>query len=202
MPELDPRNLQLILLDRDGVINYDSPDYIKSADEWQPIPGALEAIVAMQKQFRVAVCTNQSGLGRGLFDTATLAGIHAKLQQHLSAAGGTPIDIFFCPHHPDDGCSCRKPASGLLDAAMQAYAIDATTTVFAGDSTRDLEAAKRAGCHPVLLLTGNGRKALESLKTNPPAESLTSHRTPPSTGVQQPLVFDDLAAMAKHLLGR
>ena len=147
---------QLILLDRDGVINFDSPDYIKNPDEWQAIPGALDAIAAMQRQFTVAVCTNQSGIARGLFDEDTLAAIHDKLNAQLIAHGGQPLDVFYCPHHPQDHCPCRKPEPELLSCAMQAYEILPQATVYAGDSEKDLLAAVNAGCRGALILTGNG----------------------------------------------
>ena len=147
---------QLVLLDRDGVINVDSPDYIKSPEEWHPISGAMQAIVQLQRHVTVAVCTNQSGVGRGLFDEDTLAAIHQKLNDALIASGGRPLDVFYCPHHPDDGCPCRKPQPGLLECAMQAYGIAPDATVYAGDSAKDLQAAANAGCHSALILTGNG----------------------------------------------
>ena len=145
-----------MLLDRDGVINFDSPDYIKNPDEWQPIPGALEAIAQLQRHVRVAVCSNQSGVGRGLFDEATLSRIHDKLNAQLSAHGGKAVDVFYCPHHPDDGCPCRKPAPELLTRAMQAYAAAPAATLYAGDSEKDLLAAANANCRAALMLTGNG----------------------------------------------
>ena len=190
-----------MLLDRDGVINFDSPDFIKSADEWHPIPGALEAIAALQARFQVAVCTNQSGLGRGLFDEAALADIHARLQEGLAAAGGRPMDVFFCPHHPDEGCGCRKPLPGLLEAALDAHDTSAETTVFAGDSSRDLEAAVNAGCHPVLLLSGNGQRTLEKLEEKLKTSQSTGRRERRDL-LQTAAVFDDLRAFADHLLGR
>ncbi len=189
-----------MLLDRDGVINFDSPDFIKSAEEWRPIPGALEAIAALQARFKVAVCTNQSGLGRGLYDEAALADIHARLQDDLAAAGGSPLDVFFCPHHPDDGCSCRKPQPGLLEAALSTYGAAAAETVFAGDSRRDLEAAVNAGCHPVLLMSGNGQRTLENLETSQ-STNLKSPEDEESL-LQATSVYQDLRAFADHLLAR
>ncbi len=200
MSALDSTHLRLVLLDRDGVINFDSPDFIKSPEEWRPIPGALEAIAALQARFKVAVCTNQSGLGRGLYDEAALADIHARLQDDLAAAGGRPLDVFFCPHHPDDGCSCRKPQPGLLEAALNTNGAAAAETVFAGDSRRDLEAAVNAGCHPVLLLSGNGQRTLENLKTSQPT-NLKSHEGAESL-LQATSVYQDLRAFADHLLAR
>ena len=190
MSEIDNTNLQLILLDRDGVINFDSPDFIKSADEWQPIPNAPEAIARLQTTYQVAVCTNQSGLARGYLNESTLGAIHDKLQDAILACGGKAVDIYFCPHGPDDGCSCRKPKPGLLDAAMAAGDISPKATLFAGDSMRDLEAGSAAGCTPVLLLSGNGKKTREKLETSI------------LTGSDAIATFDDLAALADHLLKR
>lgn len=174
--------LRLILLDRDGVINHDSEQFIKHPDEWQPIPGALSAIAALQESYRVAVCTNQSGVGRELYDLATLDAIHNKMLDGIQAAGGTPLDIFFCPHLPDAGCACRKPKPGLLTEAMTAYGCAGQETVMVGDSERDLLAARGAGCEPVLVLTGHGAKT----------------RDTPS-GKDTPLVFDSLLAFAQAL---
>jgi D-glycero-D-manno-heptose 1,7-bisphosphate phosphatase len=151
-------SLQLILLDRDGVINEDSPDFVRSADQWQPIPEALDAIVMLQKNFAVAVCTNQSGIGRGYFDVATLLQMHEKMNSLIKAAGGVPVDVFFCPHKPDEGCDCRKPKPGLLQTAMAAQNHCAADTLYVGDSEKDLLAAEAIGCHASLVLTGKGRQ--------------------------------------------
>ncbi len=159
-------SLRAFLLDRDGVINFDSDAFIKSAQEWRPIPGALEAIATLQQHFEVAVCTNQSGLGRGLLSDADLAEINGRMIEELIRAGGRPLDIYFCPHLPDDECHCRKPAPGLLHAAMQPMGVTPDQVVFVGDSVRDLQAADNAGCHAALVLTGNGAKTLEESKTS------------------------------------
>jgi len=148
--------LQLVLLDRDGVINRDSADYIKSAEEWQALPGALEAIAELQKHFQVVVCSNQSGIGRGLFDEAALAQIHDKMNTQLRELGGQALDVFYCPHHPNDRCRCRKPSPELLNLAMQSFGVRPEATVYAGDSEKDLIAAANADCHSALILTGNG----------------------------------------------
>jgi len=116
---VNSKNLNLILLDRDGVINMDSPDFIKNPDEWQPLPNAIAAIVQLQRQFKVAICTNQSGISRGLLSEDTLAAIHAKLNDLVQSSGGNRLPVFYCPHHPDDNCPCRKPQPGLLQAAIQ-----------------------------------------------------------------------------------
>lgn len=154
--------LKLILLDRDGVINIDSPDFVKSPTEWHALPGAIEAIVTLQERFTVAVCTNQSGIGRALFDESTLAAIHTKLNTCISDSGGDAIDIFYCPHHPDAGCTCRKPHPELLQHAMRAHGSDPQTTLYVGDSEKDLLAADRAGCKSALVLTGNGSTTINS----------------------------------------
>ena len=155
-------SLALILLDRDGVINEDSPDFIRSADAWQPIPGAIDAIVMLQQSFAVAVCTNQSGIGRGHFDVATLLEMHEKMNKLIEDAGGDPIDVFFCPHKPDAGCDCRKPKPGLLQTAMAAQNHRAADTLYVGDSEKDLLAAAAVGCHASLVLTGKGQQTLST----------------------------------------
>jgi D-glycero-D-manno-heptose 1,7-bisphosphate phosphatase len=159
--------VSLIILDRDGVINYESNAYIKSPEEWQALPGSLAAIAALNRAgFQVVVATNQSGLARGLFNRATLEAIHAKLARELAAEGGELAGIFFCPHHPDDHCSCRKPKPGLFWQIREKYPVDFSTVFFVGDSSTDLEAAKNAGCKPLLVLTGNGQRTLaEHAKT-------------------------------------
>jgi len=156
----------LIILDRDGVINVDSPDYIKSPEEWHPIPGSLEAIAKLnQAGFKVAVATNQSGLGRGYYTLSILEQIHQKMHVALAALGGHIDMITFCPHNPEDNCDCRKPKPGLIHQIASHFNIDLRNAkVFAiGDSLRDLEAAKTAGCEPVLVLTGNGQKTLNNM---------------------------------------
>lgn len=151
-----------IILDRDGVINYDSEEYIKSPDEWQPIPGSLEAIARLNKAgYRVLIVTNQSGIARGLYDVAMLHKIHEKLTQELSAVGGAIEAIFFCPHHPDDNCLCRKPNTGLIKQIASRYALHLPDTFFIGDSYGDMKAAINAQCRPLLVLTGNGNDTLQ-----------------------------------------
>lgn len=156
-----PRN-KLIILDRDGVINQDSPEFVKSPDEWVALPGALEAIAKLnQAGFRVVIATNQSGLGRGLFDAATLNAIHGKLKTQLAKVGGTVDGIFICPHTPEHGCDCRKPLPGLFHAIAQRFDADLKGVPAVGDSLRDLQAAHAAGCAPLLVRTGNGPKTLK-----------------------------------------
>lgn len=141
-----------IILDRDGVINYDSNEYIKSAEEWQAIPGSLEAIAQLNRVgFKVYIATNQSGLARGLFDLETLNEIHNKFHHELASVGGCIEAIVFCPHHPDQKCSCRKPKPGLLHKIANDFQVPLKQTYFIGDSLTDVEAAWTAGCLPILI---------------------------------------------------
>lgn len=150
-----------IILDRDGVINFDSDEYIKSPDEWLPIPRSLEAVAALNRAgYRVLVATNQSGVARGYYDLAMLDQIHEKMMRELAAVGGYVEEIFYCPHHPDDQCGCRKPKPGMLYAIQKKYQLDLPNTYFIGDSFADMGAAAAAGCKPILVLTGNGQKTL------------------------------------------
>lgn len=149
----------LVILDRDGVINEDSDAYIKSLDEWHPLPGAIEAIAALSRAgFSVAVATNQSGIARGLFELDELEAMHARLDDLVVAAGGRLAGIFYCAHHPDDDCDCRKPRPGLITAIEEELGESALGAWFIGDSLRDLEAAEAKGCEPVLVLTGKGAR--------------------------------------------
>ena len=155
------RTLKLIVLDRDGVINHDSAHFIKSPDEWRPIPGSLEAIARLNHAgYRVVVATNQSGIGRGLFDMATLNLIHEKMHKALALAGGRVDAVFFCPHTGDSDCECRKPKPGMLREIGQRFAIDLADVPVIGDSLRDLQAAEAVGAKPMLVLTGKGEKTL------------------------------------------
>jgi D-glycero-D-manno-heptose 1,7-bisphosphate phosphatase len=150
-----------IILDRDGVINEDSDAYIKSPDEWIPIPGSLEAIALLTREgFRIVVLTNQSGIARRLFDTATLNGIHAKMRSAAETAGGRIEDILYCPHGPEDACPCRKPKPGLFHAFAEKYRVSLADLPAVGDSFRDIEAARAAGAQPILVETGKGRRTL------------------------------------------
>lgn len=156
-----------VLLDRDGVINRDSSAYIRSAQEWQPLPGALRAIARLTAAgYRIAVVTNQSGIARGYFSRATLAGIHEKLFAAVRATGGCIEAAFFCPHGPDDHCGCRKPAPGLLLAAMRFLRADPKHTLMIGDSPRDLEAARGAGIK-ALLIAGAGQAVVPGVAVCP-----------------------------------
>ncbi len=149
--------MSLIILDRDGVINHDSPDFIKSPAEWQPLPGSLKAIGRLtQAGHTMAIATNQSGIGRGLYDLATLAAIHAKMLGLVKAHGGEIAVVCFCPHRPEDACLCRKPLPGLLEQIGQLLQADLNQAIAVGDSLRDITAAKAAGATPIGVKTGNG----------------------------------------------
>ena len=178
--------MKFVLLDRDGVINFDSDAYIKSVDEWQPIPGSIEAIAALsQAGFEVVVVTNQSGLSRGLFGLDELEAMHAKMRALVEAQGGTIGGIYYCPHLPQDNCGCRKPQTGLLDAVERDYGCAVAGSVLVGDSMKDVELARRKHCRPVLVRSGNGAKTLAAL----------------CPGGDDVRVFDDLAAAAAAILG-
>ena len=160
-PAPQTRQVKLIVLDRDGVINYEREQFIKSPDEWRPIPGSLEAIARLNHAgFRVVVATNQSGLGRRLLDTATLISIHEKLHKALAQVGGRIDAVFFCPHTADANCDCRKPKAGMLVDIGQRFGVELTGVPCVGDSLRDLQAAKACGAQPILVLTGKGEKTL------------------------------------------
>lgn len=160
------RSTTLIILDRDGVINEDSPDYIKSPEEWVALPNSLEAIAFLTKKgFKVVVATNQSGLARGYYSEHTLNLIHKKMQDQLALLGGRVDGIYYCPHGPDDGCRCRKPLPGLLEQIASNYQLSLDNVPFVGDSYRDLEAARNFNCCPVLVRTGNGEKTLEKARS-------------------------------------
>lgn len=174
----------LVILDRDGVINRDSPDFVKSADEWQPLPGSIAAIAALAAAgFTVAVASNQSGLARGLFDRRSLAAMHRKLRRLVGAAGGRVDRIVVCPHGPDDGCDCRKPAPGLYRRLARHYGTSLAGVPAIGDSLRDLRAAAAAGATPILVRTGNGTLTEASLPDD----------------LRGIAIYDDLAAAAEAL---
>ncbi len=151
--------MKLIILDRDGVINHDSDAYIKTPDEWQALPGSLEAIARLtQAGWRVVVATNQSGVARGLITTSALTNIHTKMRQEVAAAGGRIDAIFACPHGPDEGCQCRKPLPGLFHDIAYRYDTSLAGVPAVGDSLRDIQASQATGCLQWLVLTGNGQK--------------------------------------------
>jgi D-glycero-D-manno-heptose 1,7-bisphosphate phosphatase len=183
------RHLKLVILDRDGTINHDSDDFVKSPEEWQPLPGALEAIARLNHAgWHVVVASNQSGLGRGLFDVAALNAMHDKLHKQLAAVGGRIDAIFYCPHAPEDECHCRKPQSGLFEQIGARFGVSLKGLPAVGDSLRDLQAGSAVGCEPHLVLTG------KSVGLTP---EQASHGLPEGTRVHA-----DLAAFADHLLGR
>ncbi|MDI5987421.1 D-glycero-beta-D-manno-heptose 1,7-bisphosphate 7-phosphatase [Halomonas sp. M4R5S39] len=180
-----PSPLKLVILDRDGVINHDSDDYVKSLDEWIPYPSAIAAIARLsQAGWTVAVATNQSGIARGLYDETTLAAMHRELGRRVTAAGGEIAHIAYCPHGPDDDCDCRKPLPGLLEQIRDALALESLKgSWMVGDSLRDLQAGEPLGCRPVLVRTGKGERTLAR-----------------GEGLHHALVFDDLAAFVDWLL--
>jgi D-glycero-D-manno-heptose 1,7-bisphosphate phosphatase len=148
-----------IILDRDGVINLDSDDYVKSADEWIPIQSSIDAIALLhQAGHRVFVATNQSGVGRGYFSLDALTAMHEKMLGLVNAAAGQITDIAFCPHSPDNACGCRKPKPGLLTCLSDKNDIQLDQTIVIGDSLRDLQAAIDVDATPLLVLTGKGKK--------------------------------------------
>ena len=155
--------MKLVILDRDGVINLDSEHYIKSPEEWKPIAGSLEAIARFtQAGFRVVVATNQSGVGRGLFNMATLNATHDKMHKAVNQLGGRIDAVFFCPHAQDAGCACRKPQPGMLLEIAGRFNVALAGVPAIGDSLRDLQAASAAGARPILVLTGKGQQTLKS----------------------------------------
>jgi D-glycero-D-manno-heptose 1,7-bisphosphate phosphatase len=151
--------MKLVILDRDGVINFDSAQFIKSPAEWKPIPGSLEAIAQLnQSGYKVVVATNQSGIGRGLFDMDTLNQIHEKMHKALYTLGGRIDAIFYCPHAADSDCDCRKPKAGMFKRISEVMNIDLNGVPAIGDSLRDLKAGATVGCLPILVHTGKGEK--------------------------------------------
>ena len=153
--------MKLAILDRDGVINFDSEHYIKSPAEWRPIPGSIEAIARLnQNGYRVAVATNQSGIGRGLFDMATLNAINDKMMEMVFRQGGRIDALFFCPHTADEKCNCRKPLTGMLEEIAARFHTELKGVPCIGDSPRDLACAEAVGAQPMLVLTGKGERTL------------------------------------------
>lgn len=175
---------KMIILDRDGVINEDSDDYIKSVDEWIPIPGSLEAINRLKKAgYLVTVATNQSGISRGLFNEDVLHDINGKMHRLLARRGASVDGIFYCPHGPQDNCTCRKPKPGLLFQIAKQFDINLAETVFVGDSISDIRAAEMANAIPVLVRTGKGEQVMQNY--------------PEAVNVP---VYDDLAHFARETL--
>ena len=177
----------LLILDRDGVINQDSASFVKSAEEWLPLPGSIAAIARLSRAgYTVAVASNQSGLARGLFDRNALRAMHRKLRRLVSDEGGRIDRIVVCPHGPDDGCRCRKPKPGLLMRLARHYGVSLVGVPVIGDSLRDLQAADAAGATPILVRTGNGKKTLMNLPV----------------ALRDVPIYDDLAAFATAALRR
>jgi len=182
---IDPS--KLIILDRDGVINQDSDEYVKTTDEWIPIPGSIEAIADLYKAgFTICIATNQSGLARGYFSEDTLTAMHTKLISLVEKHGGKIHSIYFCPHGPDDNCQCRKPLPGMFKQVAEAFKLeDLTNTRSVGDSLRDLEAGNILNCKTYLVETGKGMRTIDSGKKLP----------------EGTVIFKDLRAFADSLIG-
>jgi D-glycero-D-manno-heptose 1,7-bisphosphate phosphatase len=176
--------MKLIILDRDGVINQDSDQFIKNTSEWKPIPGSLEAIAKLNHAgYRVVVASNQSGIGRGLLDMGALNAINEKMYRVLSHVGGRIDALFYCPHAADANCDCRKPKPGMFIDIAQRFNVDLAGVPCVGDSLRDLQAAATAGAQPMLVLTGKG------------ARTRTAGGLPDGTPV-----FADLAQAVRHII--
>jgi len=176
--------MKLVILDRDGVINFDSDQYIKSPAEWRPIPGSIEAIARLnQSGYRIAVATNQAGIGRGLFDMGTLNAINDKMMEMVFRQGGRIDALFFCPHTALEQCGCRKPRTGMFEEIAARFHTDLKGVPVVGDSLKDLQAAEQVGAQPILVLTGKGRNNQEA------------GELPKKT-----IVFENLADAARHLV--
>jgi D-glycero-D-manno-heptose 1,7-bisphosphate phosphatase len=181
--------MKLVILDRDGTLNVDSDEFIKSPEEWQPLPGALEAVARLNHAgWHVAVASNQSGLGRGLFDVASLNAIHQKMHKAVTAVGGRIDAVFYCPHSPDEGCTCRKPLPGLFEQIGERFGVDLKLVPVVGDTLRDLQAGALVGCPSHLVLTGKGA-------------AMRGRPLPPEYPAGT-IVHEDLAAFADWLIPR
>ncbi len=183
--------LRLVILGRDGILNVYREDHVKAPEEWEPIPGALEAVARLNHAgWHVVVATNQSGIGRGMIDMASVNAVHQHMMQRLAEAGGRLDAVFFCPHTPEDDCDCRKPLPGLMKQIAQRYGIELRTVPMVGDTLRDLQAAHAAGCEPHLVRTGraaalNDKQVVEIVQQVPMTE-----------------VHDDLGEFVDFLLER
>jgi D-glycero-D-manno-heptose 1,7-bisphosphate phosphatase len=176
--------MKLVILDRDGVINVDSDAFIKSPEEWKPIPGSLEAIAKLNHSgYRVVVCSNQSGIGRGLLDMAALNAINDKMYRALAQLSGRIDALFYCPHPAEANCDCRKPKPGMFEDIAQRFNTDLGAVPSVGDSLRDLQASAAVGCQPILVLTGKGKK------------TQAAGGLPPNTRV-----YEDLAAAVRAII--
>ncbi|WP_334135074.1 D-glycero-beta-D-manno-heptose 1,7-bisphosphate 7-phosphatase [Tepidimonas sp.] len=186
---MSARDLRLVVIDRDGTLNRDPEDFLRGPQDWQPLPGALEALARLHAGgWRVVIASNQSGLGRGLFDAGTLNAVHAHMLREVARAGGRIDAIFFCPHAPEEGCDCRKPAPGLLLQVAARYGVAPAQLVAVGDSMRDVAAALAAGCDTHLVLTGQSA----ALRGAPRPPDLPAAVT----------VHDDLLAFAEALTAK
>ena len=193
--EHNENKMKLIILDRDGVINHDRDDYVKSVDECMPIEGSIEAIARLYKAgFTVVVATNQAGLAKEKFDLDDLEAMHEKITRLVEEAGGEIGAIFYCPHHPDDNCKCRKPKPGLIDAIEAEFNISAEGFYFVGDSLRDLQAGAQKGCKLGLVKTGNGIITLSQLEK---PELQTGDVV---LDIQQVQIFENLKGFADFIL--
>ena len=178
--------MKLIILDRDGVVNFDSDQYIKSPAEWRPIPGSIESIARLnQSGYRIAVATNQSGIGRGLFDMATLNAINDKMMEMVFRQGGRIDALFFCPHTAAESCGCRKPRTGMFEEIASRFHTELKGVPVVGDSLKDLQAAEAVGAQPILVLTGKGKVTQEA------------GALPKKT-----IVFDDLAEASRYIVAQ
>lgn len=176
--------MKLVVLDRDGVVNFDSVNFIKNTNEWIPIPGSLEAIALLnQSGYRVVIATNQSGISRGLFDMVTLNAIHDKMHKALGQLGGRVDAIFYCPHSADDNCSCRKPKPGMMEEISHRFGMNMKGIPMVGDALRDLQAGAALGMQPILVRTGKGE------------ETLGAGGLPEGT-----LIFANLAEAVQHII--
>jgi len=181
--------MKLVILDRDGVINQDSVNFIKNPNEWIPLLGSLEAIALLnQHGFRVALATNQSGIARGLFDMVTLNAIHDKMHRALAQVGGRIDALFYCPHAADEHCECRKPKTGMIEEIGRRFSVDLKDVPAVGDSLRDLQAFADAGCQPILVRSGKGEETLAKGKSS-------DYTLPPTTWL-----CADLADAAQRII--
>jgi D-glycero-D-manno-heptose 1,7-bisphosphate phosphatase len=181
--------MKLVILDRDGVINRDSANFIKNPNEWIALPGSLEAIALLnQSGFRIAIATNQSGIARGLFDMSTLNAINDKMYRSLAQMGGRIDAMFYCPHAVDDNCNCRKPKTGMIEDIGRRFSVELSEVYGIGDSLRDLQAFSDAGCKPILVRSGKGEETLAAAK-------LPNQNLPKNT-----LIFADLNEAAQHII--
>lgn len=182
-------NSPVIILDRDGVINEDSDNYVKSPEEWNPIPGSLEAMARLtQAGYRIAICTNQSGIARGYYDISTLNAMHEKMHTLLTPLNGRVDAIFYCPHGSDDHCDCRKPLPGLLYQVAERFQIELAGVPVVGDSLRDLQAAQAVEAMPILVRTGKGPR------------TLAKQDAFAAMGLIHPIIHDNLADYVDSLL--